>query len=120
MSTGGGRRRGDHLSVGGRHREDRSPYWLALPAARCDNIPLEIRHTICYRRIPLTFCASQILTVRRRTLPDYNTECEPQSQPESAVKVAVPTGYAVLFYNTLVRCPFVVEVLCCGGWRDGR
>jgi len=32
---------------------------------------------------------------------DYNTECEPKSQPESAVKVAVPTGYAVLFYNTL-------------------
>eukprot|EP00238_Polyblepharides_amylifera_P008670 CAMPEP_0196573132 /NCGR_PEP_ID=MMETSP1081-20130531/3078_1 /TAXON_ID=36882 /ORGANISM="Pyramimonas amylifera, Strain CCMP720" /LENGTH=220 /DNA_ID=CAMNT_0041890739 /DNA_START=549 /DNA_END=1212 /DNA_ORIENTATION=- len=32
---------------------------------------------------------------------DYNTECEPGTQPEGAVKVKVPTGYAVLFYNTL-------------------
>lgn len=31
---------------------------------------------------------------------DYNNECEPPTTPESAVKVAVPTGYAVLFYNT--------------------
>eukprot|EP00959_Pyramimonas_sp_CCMP1952_P131089 2740751-Pyramimonas_sp.AAC.1 len=33
---------------------------------------------------------------------DYNRECDPDGQPESAVKVAVPTGSAVLFYNTLV------------------
>mmetsp|Transcript_46510 Transcript_46510/g.88799 ORF Transcript_46510/g.88799 Transcript_46510/m.88799 type:complete len:315 (+) Transcript_46510:176-1120(+) len=30
---------------------------------------------------------------------DYNTECEPQTTPPGAVKVMVPTGYAVLFYN---------------------
>uniref|UniRef100_A0A7S0QVX4 Fe2OG dioxygenase domain-containing protein n=1 Tax=Pyramimonas obovata TaxID=1411642 RepID=A0A7S0QVX4_9CHLO len=32
---------------------------------------------------------------------DYNRECDPEGQPEGAVKVAVPTGSAVLFYNTL-------------------
>ena len=37
---------------------------------------------------------------------DYNRECE-EAQPESAVKVAVPAGSAVLFYNTLVSHPGV-------------
>ena len=34
---------------------------------------------------------------------DYNNECNPGTTPESAVKVMVPKGYAVLFYNTKVR-----------------
>jgi len=32
---------------------------------------------------------------------DYNRECEPEAKPESAKKVAVPTGSAVLFYDAL-------------------